>query len=77
MASNVDAIPNIITDHKNGLLVKVDDPHAAYEAVMELVHNKDLRDRLVKNGKADVYERFNARRVAKEHEALFASLGLV
>ena len=77
VASNVDAIPNIITDHKNGLLVKVDDPHAAYEAVMELVHNKDLRDRLVKNGKADVYERFNARRVAKEHEALFASLGLV
>lgn len=40
VATRVDAIPNIITDHVNGLLVNVDDPQEACKAVIELYNNK-------------------------------------
>lgn len=74
IASRVDAIPNIIDDHKNGLLVDVDDSVGAYKAAIELLTDKVLSNNLVTCGRADVYSKFNAKRVAKEHERLFQKL---
>lgn len=71
VASRVDAIPNIIRDGENGLLVEVDDVAGASKAVMRICQEDGLKDRLVAQGLEDVHDRFDARRVSVEHERLF------
>lgn len=71
VASRVDAIPNIIRNGENGLLVEADDAHGASEAVLQIYQENDLKDRLVTQGLEDVHNRFNARRVSAEHGKLF------
>ena len=71
VASRVDAIPNIIRDGENGLLVKVDDDVGASNAVMRIYQEDELKDKLVTQGLEDVHNRFNARRVSEEHGRLF------
>ena len=70
----MDAIPNIIQDGENGLLVEVDDDIGASKAVLRIYQEDGLRDRLVAQGMEDVHNRFNARRVSEEHEKLFEGL---
>lgn len=74
IASNVDAIPNIIKDHENGILTEVDNIAGVYRAVIELYENNQLREKLIAAGLEDVSRRFNARRVAEEHGQLFLEL---
>jgi eps4F len=71
VASEVDAIPNIIQDGQNGLLVRVDDAIDASKAVLQIYREKGLADRMVAQGMKDVHNRFNARRVSEEHGKLF------
>lgn len=71
VASKVDAIPNIIRDGENGLLVEVDDDIGASRAVLRIYREDELRNRLVAQGMEDVHNRFNARRVSEEHAKLF------
>lgn len=71
VASNVDAIPNIVKDHENGLLVEVDSVQEVHKAILELYENKDLCEHLIDSGIKNVHMRFNAKRVAKQHEVLF------
>ena len=74
VASRVDAIPNIIRDGENGLLVEVDDATEASKAVLRIYQEDELKDRLVTQGMEDVHNRFNARRVSKEHGKLFEQI---
>lgn len=74
VATRVDAIPEIITHYKNGLLIEVDNVGAACKSVMELYNRQNLRVNLVNQGYIDVVEKFNARRVAVEHQELFKKL---
>lgn len=74
VASKVDAIPNIIQDGKNGLLVEVDDDIGASKAVLRIYREDELRNRLVAQGMEDVHKKFNARRVSEEHEMLFENI---
>lgn len=71
VASNVDAIPFIVSNRKNGLLVPCDDYRAASDAVLEIKNNEKLRNEIVNQGLSDVRNRFDARRVVKQHEELF------
>ena len=74
VASRVDAIPNIIRNEENGLLVEVDNAAEASEAVIRLYGNTKFRQNLVFQGMRDVHIKFDAQRVAKEHEKLFEEL---
>lgn len=74
VASNVDAIPNIIRDGENGLLVKVDDAIGASEAVLRIYHENDLKNKLVARGLEDVHKNFDVKRVSYEHEMLFENI---
>ena len=74
VATRVDAIPNIIQDKKNGLLVEVDDAVGASEAVLRFYRDDGLRNRLVAQGMEDVHKKFNVRRVSEEHEKLFEKI---
>lgn len=77
VASRVDAIPNIIRDGENGLLVEADDATRASEAVLRIYREKELKDKLILQGLEDVHSRFNARRVSEEHGMLFHELLVV
>ena len=74
VATNVDAIPEIINDHKNGLLVQVDDYESAAKSVVDLYNNPELKMKLVEQGYHDVYKRFDVKRVADEHNDFFQKL---
>ena len=74
VASRVDAIPNIIWDGENGLLVEVDDYVGASKAVLRIYQESGLKDKLVTQGLEDVHNRFNARRVSEEHGKLFEQI---
>lgn len=71
VASRVDAIPNIIRNGENGLLVEVDDDIGASKAVLRILREDGLRKKIVAQGLEDVHNRFNARRVSEEHSKLF------
>lgn len=74
VASKVDAIPNIVRNEENGLLVEVDNAAEASEAVIRLYRNAKFKQNLVLQGIKDVHSKFDAQRVAKEHEKLFEEL---
>ena len=71
VASKVDAIPNIVKDGQNGLLVEIDDAIGASKAVLQIYQETELKNRLITQGLKDVHAKFNARRVSEEHEKLF------
>lgn len=74
VATEVDAITDLITDRENGLLVGVDRAEQAAEAVREIRDDAALRDKLVTNGTMRAKAFFDVRRVAREHDALFLKI---
>lgn len=70
VASNVDAIPNILQNEYNGILVDVENIDETCSAIMRLHDDEKLRNELVRNGKEEL-RRFDVKRVCREHEALF------
>lgn len=72
IASNVSAIPEIIEDGKNGLLVTVDDPNQLAKAIHCILNNKELRDKIKLNNK--IYELPNWYETTKEIQSLYYSL---
>lgn len=71
IATDVDAIPNLIRNRENGLLVKKDDIHAIVKASIEVYQNKKLRNSMIVDGFNVVHNRFDIKRVALEHDILF------
>lgn len=74
VASRADAIPSIVKDGKNGLLVDVDDVANTSEAVLRIYQEVVLKDKLVAQGLKDVYSRFDVKRVSEEHAKLFEKI---
>ncbi|MCD8303074.1 MAG: glycosyltransferase, partial [Prevotellaceae bacterium] len=74
VATETDAIPDLITDHENGLLVEADNPAQAAEAVMEIHEDVKLREDMIRKGlmRADAF--FDIRRTAREHGRLFVKI---
>lgn len=74
VATKVDAIPFLIEDGVNGMLVEKDDWHGAAMKVVELERNEEKRNIIVSNAMKTVKERFDARRMANECEKLYEDL---
>jgi len=58
IASNVDGVPEIVHDGKNGWLVPPEDPEALAEMLTVALQNDDLRNRLGQNARQSFLERF-------------------
>ena len=71
VASRGDAIPNIICDGENGLLVEMDDVVGASTAVLKLYLNNNLKSKLIDEGLKTVYKKFDVQRMTRETEKLF------
>lgn len=77
VATKVDAIPYIIKDGENGLLVEVDDVKGVKEAIQKLYDIPELREKFKQQGFKEVRRKYDACRVADEHQKLFEILGHV
>ena len=74
VATEVDAIPDLIVDHENGLLVEMDNVGQTVNAVKEIMKDDKLRSKLIANGRMRAKAFFNVRRVAGEHNSLFLKI---
>lgn len=74
IASRVDAIPDIIHNGVNGLLVPCENADETAKAVIMLKDDRELRDRLVCAAKKDVLEHYSIQRVADETCCMFHEL---
>ena len=74
VATRIDAIPEIIQNEINGLLVEVDDVDGTSEAVLRFYQDEELRKKVALKGLEDVHNRFNVRRVSEDHEEMFEKI---
>lgn len=74
VATNVDAIPDIIKNGENGFLVEKDDYNEVAEKIIMLHKNDELINYLVSNGERIVRDKYNVERVALQHQNLFEVL---
>ncbi len=74
VACAVDAIPEIVRDGENGLLVEPDNPEAAAEAVLRVYRDKNLAERLIENGYKCAVEKYDVKRAAEETRSLIEEL---
>lgn len=74
VATQVDAIPTVLTDHTDSILVPPEDPQAAAEAVGRLLQ-QDKRSAIdIVKSRMKVAEKYNMQRTVRQHEALFLQL---
>ena len=71
IATKVGAIPEIIQDGKNGILIEPKNPQQIVDAITKLLNNEHLRKGLAEQGKNTVIEKFNLDKMIKQYEDLF------
>jgi len=71
VATRVGGIPEIIEDGANGLLVAPKDPSALAVAILRLLRDKELAERLAREGQARVCDRFSFDRVLQQVKGLY------
>ena len=74
VATDVDAIPNIVKNGVNGLLVDKDSFVGAQKVCTILNNDTELKDRITASAKLMVRNKFGAKRVAKESIGLYKDL---
>lgn len=71
IATNIDSIPELITQEVNGLLVDVNDIEGTITASVRIYKDNDLRQKITENGYKIVKNKFDVKRNVREHEELF------
>ena len=72
VASRVGGIPEVVADGETGLLVPPKDPGAIAAAILQLLRDPALRQRMGEAGRARMKEHFTMDRVAREVETVYA-----
>ncbi len=72
IATKVGAVPDIIQNNENGILIEPGKPEKIVEAVQKLLKDKHLQDKLINNAKKTVTEKFNLSEMIKQYENLFS-----
>jgi glycosyltransferase involved in cell wall biosynthesis len=73
VASEIGGIPDIVKDGENGLLAQPGDSEALADAIIYLLENKDVRERMGKNGRWK-FENYSWERIAEETEMLYMNI---
>jgi glycosyltransferase involved in cell wall biosynthesis len=74
VASSVGGIIDLVKNRDNGILVPPGDSDALEEAILKLVRNKNLAQKLGKNGKATVYPEYDTFVMVRQIEDLYENL---
>jgi colanic acid/amylovoran biosynthesis glycosyltransferase len=71
IATRMTAIPEIVEHEVSGLLVPPRDPKALQDAILRMIEDAELRQRLGENGRRKVDQRFDVERNAARYVKLF------
>lgn len=71
VASMVGGIPEIIENEKNGLLFKNGDTDDAVTKIINIIMNKDLRERFMSNGRELVIKDFSIKNMVEKTEKIY------
>lgn len=71
VATNVDAIPTIINDGVDGIIVPQDSPQKVCDVTIKLYKNRHLRTTLMKNERDKAINRYNGQQMAQEMLELY------
>ena len=71
IGTKVGGIPDFLKDGKTGLFCKVDNPKDIAEKIKTLCENKNLRERISKEGQRFVRERFSWDRIAQQIKNIY------
>lgn len=74
VASKVGGIPEAVCDGQTGILVEPENPHAIAEAVITLLRDDTLREKMGKRGREFVLKNFTWRRNIACREQLYSTL---
>lgn len=74
VATGVGGVPEIVVDNVTGFLVPPRQPEALSNAILRLVRDPDLRNRMGQAGRQRVQEHFSVDRMVMETEALYERL---
>ncbi|HML05532.1 MAG TPA: glycosyltransferase family 4 protein [Methanobacterium sp.] len=67
IGSNIGGIPDIIKDHKTGLLVPEKDSFKLAGSIIRLIKDENLRNRLSENGYEQVKQKFSWEKIADDY----------
>lgn len=76
VSTNITAIPEIVENGKDGILVEPGDEYKIAEAIMMLINDKQLRNRLAENARKKMSERFNIDKNIGQYKKLFEGKNL-
>lgn len=74
IGTSVGGIPDIIIDHKTGILCNVDDPHDLSQKILLLLRDQELGARVRINGRRLVEEKFSWSAIAQSYGDMFEKL---
>lgn len=74
VATNIDAIPTIVRNGIDGILVDVNSPEQAAKAIISLYNDKVLSQKMINDAWEYAHERYDIQRVAKQHINIFNQL---
>lgn len=77
IATDVDAIPNIIKDGVNGLLVLPGDLSEIASSVIKIWLDNKVKQNLIKNNFVDVKKKYNSKRVVTQTLQIYSSFSLL
>ena len=77
VATRVGALPDVLAEGRNGVLVDPESPVALAEGMAGMLDDAELRAHLAAAGANDVARRFGREALRRSLADLFASLGLV
>ena len=70
VASKVGGVPDVVKDEENGLLVQPRDSEELADAIIYLLKNEDVREKIGKNGRKKV-ENYSWEKIAEETEKVY------
>lgn len=74
IASNVNGIPEVVTNNLDGILIDPQDEYKIAKAVEKLINNKTFRDSLVENAYEKVKVKFDIKNIVNEFQDLYLEL---
>lgn len=74
IAANTPQMQDVIVNHHDGILVPFDNPTKLSEAILRLINNEDLREKLAKNGYKKVVPHLSWHNVAQNYYKLYTVL---
>lgn len=74
LASDIPGCRDLIEDKETGILFRQDRPDELSEKVAMLAHDTKLQEKLKRNGRNLIIEKFSAERMAVNYTKLYSSL---